>query len=293
MKIAIASGKGGTGKTFVSTNLFYASVYDGNQITLVDCDAEAPNTTLFLKGVCESIEHVYSYFPSIDVDACAFCGKCVEACHFNAIFYLSQKKRIHVLNELCHSCGACSYVCKHGAITEHAKSIGTIKRIAYRNTSPIAECRMEIGVASPVPIIKQAIRNVDNDAMVLLDSPPGVSCPFIATVETADYVILVTEPTPFGLNDLRLSIQTLQQMGIAFGVIINRDGIGNQKMENWLNEENIPILMKIPYDSLIAETYAEGKIVSEINSMYLSKFRELMKILEENSTEQRVALCKK
>ncbi|MBP6231217.1 MAG: ATP-binding protein [Paludibacteraceae bacterium] len=293
MKIAIASGKGGTGKTFVSTNLFHVAYASGYPVTLIDCDAEAPNSSQFIHAETISTSYVYQLIPTIDTDVCTFCGECYDACHFNAIFYLPNRKEIRVMEELCHSCGACSYVCKHGAVKEESKIVGNVKHLLYKNLAPFIECTMNIGIASPVPTIKQAIAECQSTDLVLLDSPPGISCPFIATVETADFVVLVAEPTPFGLNDLRLSIETLQQMTIPFGVVINRDGMGNQEMENWLHEQSIPILLKIPFDIEIAHLYAEGKLVCETSELYRAKFVEMIESIYAYSQQEKPTLCKK
>ncbi|MBN2787211.1 MAG: ATP-binding protein [Paludibacteraceae bacterium] len=276
MKIAIASGKGGTGKTFVSTNLFWVAQYAGKNCVLVDCDAEAPNVGEFLKGEKQSQEDVTQLIPVINQDACVFCGKCYEYCNYNAIFYLPERKMIQLTEELCHSCGACVVACKHGAITEKVKKTGTITKFQYAPNATILETRTEIGTASSVPIIKKGIKAIEPNQLALLDAPPGISCPFIATVESVDFVLLVTEPTPFGLNDLKLSVETLQKMQIPHAVVINRSGLGNQESYNWLKEQGIEILLEIPFDKEIAKIYSEGKMLSEVNETYRNQFLLLL-----------------
>lgn len=279
MKIAIASGKGGTGKTFVSTNLFYVAGQSQKDVVLIDCDAEAPNVSEFFSGHLVSEQEVVQLIPVIDQNACAFCGKCFDYCHYNAIFYLPQKKMIQLTEELCHSCGACVFACNFDAISEKTKKIGTIKKNRYQE-SFFYECRTEVGTASSVPVIKQGINQVASHSLVLLDAPPGISCPFIATVETVDFVLLVTEPTPFGLHDLQLSIETLRKMNKPFGVVINKAGLGDDVMYDWLKKENISVLLEIPFDKQIAKTYSEGKILLEHSQLHYNQFFSLMQYLE-------------
>ncbi len=280
MNIVIASGKGGTGKTFVSTNLFWVAQQENRIVNLVDCDAEAPNVAEFLLGEVSEQEEVMQLLPVIDVDACVFCGKCYEYCNYGAIFYLPKQNVIQLTEELCHSCGACVVACKHNAITEKKKKTGVITRSKYTDKTEIYECRTEIGTASSVPIIKKGIASVNLERLNLLDAPPGISCPFIATVEDADYVLLVTEPTPFGLNDLKLSVETLQKMDKTFGVVINRSGLGSKEMYDWLEKENIAILLEIPFDKEIARIYSEGKILSEYKKDYRQEFSALLSKVE-------------
>jgi MinD superfamily P-loop ATPase len=243
---------------------------------LVDCDAEAPNVGEFLKGKQQAQEEVTQLIPVINQDACVFCGKCYEYCNYNAIFYLPERKMIQLTEELCHSCGACVVACKHGAITEKIKKTGTITKFQYAPNATIFETRTEIGIASSVPVIKEGIKSVDLNQLAFLDAPPGISCPFIATVESADFVLLVTEPTPFGLNDLKLSVETLQKMKIPHAVVINRSGLGNRESYNWLKEQGIEIFLEIPFDKEIAKIYSEGKMLSEVNETYRNQFLFLL-----------------
>jgi len=204
IKIAVASGKGGTGKTFVATNIFYALMRKNFRAMLVDCDAEAPNSIAFFQTKLIKVSEVTQLVPVINIDSCIYCGKCREYCNYNAIFILPPMKIIQVIEDLCHGCGACSVACKYDAITEKPVSLGKVNLYSNNGEPLFIEARMNIGVMSPVPIIKEAIKNINNQAeIIILDSPPGTSCPFIQTVEPADYIILVTEPTPFGLSDLK------------------------------------------------------------------------------------------
>ena len=280
MKIAIASGKGGTGKTFVSTNLFYAAQKSGIPVTLVDCDAEEPNVSEFVSGNVSSCHEVFQHIPVIDSGKCTFCGKCHEYCNYNAIVFLPGKKYIKVLEDLCHDCGACMVACDFGAITEREKLLGTVSTMSAEPQTEIIEACSEVGVYSPVPVIKKAIAEAGEESLILLDSPPGISCPFIATVDSADFVVLVTEPTPFGLNDLKLSAETLQEMNKPFGVLINRAGLGDSEVYIWLKENNIPLLGEVPFDREIARIYSVGKILAEEKAEYAKLFNELLQKIE-------------
>jgi len=278
IKIAIASGKGGTGKTFVATNIFNTLVKYQIDAVLVDCDAEAPNSVAFFKTNQTRAIEVTQLVPVIDINACTFCGKCHEYCNYNAIFILPPMKIINVIEDLCHGCGACSVACKYDAITEKPVSLGMVNLFSNNGKPALIEARMNIGVMSPVPIIKAAIKQINDQAEIaILDSPPGTSCPFIQTVSASDYVILVTEPTPFGLSDLKQSIDTLRKIGKPYGVIINRAGIGNSAVYDWLKENNIPLLMEIPFDKEIARIYSEGRVLTEENINYMTQFWDLIK----------------
>jgi MinD superfamily P-loop ATPase len=276
MKIAVASGKGGTGKTLVSTNLFFSLQLAGMKVSLVDCDAEEPNVGVFIKGEIHSSSIVRQKIPVIDTDKCVFCGKCFEYCNYHAIVFLPPAKFIQVVEDLCHDCGACLYACEFNAITEKDKNLGTIKKMNVFNHSKVTEGKAEVGVYSPVPVIKQAIDSLLNEPLTILDSPPGISCPFIVTVDRADFVILVTEPTPFGLNDLKLSVAALETLHKPFGVIVNKAGLGSHEVYDWLKEKNIPLLMEIPFDREIARTYSEGNLLVEENWAYHFQFAELI-----------------
>lgn len=276
MKIAIASGKGGTGKTLVSTNLFYSAQQAGEAVSLVDCDAEEPNVAEFIHGEVSCSTNVRQHIPVIDVKKCIFCGKCQLYCNYHAIVFLPSAGFIQVLEELCHDCGACQVACESGAITEKEKVLGTVKIMQLKSNVRIIEGCAEIGVYSPVPVIKSALRALNGEAIAILDSPPGISCPFIATVEKADFVVLVTEPTPFGLNDLKLSAATLQHLKKAFGVIVNRAGLGNREVYSWLEKNNIPLLMEIPFDKEIARIYSEGRLLAEAKPAFQVQFIALL-----------------
>ena len=280
IKIAIASGKGGTGKTMVSTNLFWTAQNAGFPVTLVDCDAEEPNVAEFVSGELVNSFPVTQNIPVINTDCCVFCGKCFEYCNYNAIVYLPSNHFIQVVEDLCHDCGACVVACQFDAITEKEKPLGTVKSMALNSHAEIIEACADVGVYSPVPVIKRAIKEATNSRLAIFDSPPGISCPFIATVENADYVILVTEPTPFGLNDLKLSVENLRQLKKPFGVIVNRAGLGNREVYDWLKQNKIPLLLEIPFDREIARIYSEGRLLAEEKPVYQILFTELLKTMK-------------
>lgn len=272
IKIAIASGKGGTGKTLISTNLFYVLQQKNINITLVDCDAEEPNDLVFFNGEKEKSFKVNQKVPVIDESKCTFCGKCHEYCNYNAIFILPSAKIIKVIEDLCHGCGACSVACNFDAISEKDVSLGTVSCFSNTEKSTIIEAKMKVGVFSPVSVIKEAIKEAGNYGIIILDSPPGTSCPFIQTVAVADYVILVTEPTPFGLSDLKQSVETLKTMNKTCGVIINRSGLGDNAIYDYLKQEQIPLLMEISFDKDIASYYSKGELFIKYKSEWKHRF---------------------
>lgn len=282
MKIAVASGKGGTGKTLVSTNLFWTAQNAGLPVTLVDCDAEEPNVAEFIAGELLNSYTVTQNIPVINPELCVFCGKCFNYCNYNAIVYLPANQFIKVVDDLCHDCGACMVACKFGAITEKEKQLGTVKSMYINSHAEIIEACADVGVYSPVPVIKKAIKDASNSYLAIFDSPPGISCPFIATVENADFVILVTEPTPFGLNDLKLSVETLKQLKRPFGVIVNRAGLGNREVYDWLKQNRIPLLLEIPFDREIARIYSEGRLLAEEKPAYQLQFKQVLKAIEKS-----------
>lgn len=277
IKIAIASGKGGTGKTFISTNIFYTLQKKNFNTILVDCDAEAPNDVAFFDTELISSNEVMQMVPVINNENCTFCGKCHEYCNYNAIFLLPPMKIINVIEDLCHGCGACTVACQFEAISEKPVSLGQVTSYSTYDTNSIIEARINIGVMSPVSVIKAAINKIDTEAdIAILDSPPGTSCPFIQTVAQTDYVILVTEPTPFGFSDLKQSVETLRIINKPFGVIINRADIGNNSVREYLRKENISLLMEIPFKKEIAGLYSRGKIVAATDMSFRKQLQEIV-----------------
>ncbi len=280
--IAVASGKGGTGKTLFSTNLLSILQQQGKNICLVDCDAEEPNALGFLNGNLLSSTEVFQKVPVINEDRCTYCGKCHEYCSYNALFVVPPMRIIRVLEDLCHGCGACMLACDFDAIREKKVPLGTVRTYELEEQCALIESRMNVGVYSPVSIIKEAIRKAGAWDIVLLDSPPGTSCPFIQTVAQADFVILITEPTPFGLSDLKQSVDTLKSMYKPYSVVINRAGMGDDAIYQYLTEENIPLLLEIPFDKEIARYYSNGILFTQHLTSWAQRFSEAVQPIFEN-----------
>lgn len=260
MKIAIASGKGGTGKTTLSTNLA-SFLAENDNVVLVDLDVEEPNSRLFLKGELISAEEKFKMIPEWNKDLCILCGECQKVCNFHAVIQLGTM--ILVFPELCHSCYACSELCPTRSLPMKKKKVGDLSYYKIYNLNFI-ESRLIIGEEQVVPLIKQTIEYVDlnfKDYIKIFDSPPGTSCPVIEAVKDADFVILITEPTPFGLNDLKLAVETVRELNKKFAVVINRYGTGNNNVELYCKKEDIPIIAKIPDKREIAELYSRGKLL--------------------------------
>jgi MinD superfamily P-loop ATPase len=268
MIISIASGKGGTGKTSVAVNLAVSIV----NVQLVDCDVEEPNAHLLLNPKISHKEPVYTLIPNLNEELCDHCGKCACFCQFNAIFASSEK--VLIFPELCHGCGGCILVCPKKALTEGKHKIGTLKR-GYAGDSELVYGELEVGEPMAVPLIREVKNSIDKSRNVILDAPPGTSCPMIETVKGSDFCILVTEPTPFGLHDLKIAIQVLKDMKIPSGVVVNKAGIGDEKVYEYCREENMPILLEIPYQRRIAELYSEGIPFSLEMPGWRGKFQKL------------------
>ncbi len=270
MIIAVLSGKGGTGKTTVALNLARSF---GTPVQLLDCDVEEPNAHLFLPGEVRCTESVSVPVPKVDEAKCDACGKCSEICQFNAI--ISLKTKPLVFSELCHSCGGCALVCPQKAISEVPKFIGLIETIKYQSIFLI-QGRLNVGVAMSPPLIKEVKLRLLPNMPVILDAPPGTSCPVITTVKDADVAVLVTEPTPFGLHDLELAVEMVKEIGPPFGVVVNRVGIGDDRVHEYCEKNRIPILAEIPDDRQIAEAYSRGEIIVDVLPRYRKVFENLL-----------------
>lgn len=257
MQIAVASGKGGTGKTTVSTSLAQCAK---GAVQFLDCDVEEPNGHIFLKPVLTESSRHTATIPRILTDQCTYCGKCRNICRFNAITMFGQT--IMSFSELCHSCLGCFLVCEENAIVRDAREIGVLER-GLSGDIDFVHGRIRIGEAMAVPLIKEVKKKALKNSLVIIDAPPGTSCPFVESVSDADFVLLVTEPTPFGLHDLKLAIQVLRNFSKPCGVLINRSDLGDDRVERWCQVENIPVMLKIPFDRAIAEGYARGNTLLE------------------------------
>lgn len=260
MKVTIASGKGGTGKTTLATSLAVVGGEMGLRVAYVDCDVEAPNGHLFLKPTIEQRKPVYLLVPKIIEDACDQCGLCAQACLFSALVWVGLRPL--VFPELCHGCGACLIACPRHAIIERPREIGVVE-IGMSDRVSFVHGKMKIGEAKSPPVIR-AVRAATRDVdWQIIDAPPGTSCPVVTAARDSDYVILVTEPTPFGLHDLKLAVAVMRKLALPFGVVINRADIGDDRVEAYCAKEEIPLLLRIPDDRRIAEAYARGEMMIE------------------------------
>lgn len=280
MVIAVASGKGGTGKTTVATSLALALAESGRQVACLDCDVEAPNAHLFLRPALNSKKQVDLLIPEVDADVCTGCGDCAEACQFHAIVTLGGKTL--VFPELCHGCGSCTLVCPEKAITEIPKPLGYLESGRANGGIFFAHGKLNIGEPMAVPVISQLKdwQEFPQSPISIIDAPPGASCPVVESLRGADFVLLITEPTPFGLHDLRLAVQLTRELGIPAGVIVNRDGIGDDGVDVYCRESDVPILMRIPFDREFGAHLAQGKSLVEIAPEYMQRFTDLYSHIE-------------
>ena len=275
MIISIASGKGGTGKTTVATNLALSVKSD---VQLLDCDVEEPNAHLFIRPVIEEAITVTTPVPEVDEEKCTLCGKCSEICQFKAIVVIGQT--VLAFHELCHSCGGCVEVCPEGAISETGRELGVIER-GRKNGLEFVYGRLRVGEAMSPPMIRKVRSFTRPNKLTIIDAPPGTSCPVIASMKGADFILLVTEPTPFGLHDLKLAVGAVKILNIPCGLVINRSDMGDDKVKEYANGEGLPILMEIPFDRKIAEAYSRGKPLVNIMPEWKEKFLNLSHRIEE------------
>jgi MinD superfamily P-loop ATPase len=277
MIITIASGKGGTGKTTVATSLALSLVrYQPEQPCLfLDCDVEAPNAHLFLRPFIDQRQEVSLLIPSIDEVKCTHCGRCAEVCQYHAIAVLGKKTL--VFPQLCHGCGSCTALCPEAAISEVPERMGVIERGTAVEGISFARGVLDLGEPMAVPIIHQLLAwaQPSPGRVVLRDAPPGTSCPVVAAARGGDFLLLVTEPTPFGLHDLRLATQIARELHIPTGVVINRDNGAFPDLESFCAAEDLPVLMRIPFERSIAEGIAQGRTLVEIQPEYIGYFQQV------------------
>jgi MinD superfamily P-loop ATPase len=284
MIISIASGKGGTGKTLIATSLAL-SLKNTHKVRLLDCDVEEPNDHLFMNPVITQRETATIPVPEIDKAKCNYCGKCAEVCAYKAIAVWGQ----HVMTfpELCHGCGACSYICSEKAIREQPREIGVIEAGDSEGISFVYG-KLNVGEAMSPPVIRKVKNHISKEQINIIDSPPGTSCPVITAVRNSDYCLLVTEPTPFGLNDLTLAVETVKELKIPCGVVINRSVDGERKVEPYCQEEDIPVLLKIPLDMEIARLYSRGvtlvKGLPQWEKSFVCLYEKIQEIVNERSS---------
>ena len=277
MILSVASGKGGTGKTTIATSLALSK----NEGQFLDCDVEEPNAHIFLKPSIRETIPVGIPVPDVDEDKCTFCGKCAHVCEFNAIVVV--KKKVLFFPELCHGCGGCSYICPEDAIKEVDREIGVIEK-GRSGTMEFIHGILHVGEPMAPPLIRQVKRHINNKPHAIIDASPGTSCPVVEAVNGSDFCLLVTEPTPFGLHDLKLAVEMLRKLDIPCGVVINCADIGDREVEKYSENENIPILMTIPWDRRIAEAYSNGIPLVEALPEFKKKFSQLYEAIERLAT---------
>lgn len=284
MQIAVASGKGGTGKTTVAVSLFhFLGNCQNKKVHLVDCDVEEPNDALFLTPLhLLEQKKIHQYIPEIDTSVCTFCKKCVDWCEFNAITIIETRKFAEVDASLCHSCGACLIACPENAFTEKPHPLGTITRYDAGNGKAFTEGRLEVGSAMQTMLIKKLKSELyQNGVIQILDAPPGTSCPVVETISDVDYVILVTEPTPFGLHDMKIMVELLTEIQKPFGVVVNKAGLGSQEVYTFIRENNMELLGKIPFSKEFAGKYSSGALINEFPEEWTDIYHQMVHKLSE------------
>jgi len=283
MIISIASGKGGTGKTTVATNLaLFLSGEKSQNIQFLDCDVEEPNAHIFLKPQIEKSQPVSLLIPSVDRKKCTFCGECAKVCAYNAIVVL--KKEVLTFPELCHGCGGCSLLCPEKAISENERKIGELEE-GKTGSIRFVHGRLNIGEPMATPVIRAVKKTIRRDDITIIDVPPGTSCPVIEAINHSDFCLLVTEPTPFGLHDLKLAVELLKKLEIKHGVLINRAGIGDDKVKDYCEKEGVPIMAQIPYDREVSVLYSRGIPMWTSGEHYRKIFRKLWESIESKVCE--------
>lgn len=289
MRIAIASGKGGTGKTTVAVNMAAVAARHREDVTYIDCDVEEPNGHIFFKPTVEKIETVMVPVPRVDDSKCTYCGECGSICQYKAIVSILNK--VLTFPELCHGCGGCTLVCQDGAITEIPRAVGKVEigSVHFSDETGLMNGKhlgmvqgvLDVKEAMPGPVIRRVKAYIPDSGLRIIDAPPGTSCPVVESVRGSDYVLLVTEPTPFGLHDLTIAVETVREMGLPMGVVINRADIGDDRVTRYCKSERITVLAEIPDDRRVAEVYSRGGIIVDAISWFAECMQGLLQRLSE------------
>lgn len=274
MLISVASGKGGTGKTTVATNLAYSL---GERAVILDCDVDEPNAHLFLHPTILKTDQAWALVPEVDQGTCTLCRKCVDICRFRALVVAG--KSLLVFPELCHGCGGCFEVCPENALRDGKRELGVVEQGQCGDLMFVNGC-LRVGEAMSPPLIRKVRSHARPDKINIIDAPPGTSCPVIAAMKGVDFVLMVTEPTPFGLHDLTLAVEAVKLLKLPHGLVINRSDMGDDRVREYAQKEEIPILMEIPYDRAIAESYSKGKLIAEMWPEWTEIFQELFQNIQ-------------
>jgi MinD superfamily P-loop ATPase len=278
MIVSIASGKGGTGKTTVATSLaLFLSGMKPQAVQFLDCDVEEPNAHIFLKPEIRERRSVNLPVPQIDFEKCTFCGECAKVCAYNAIVVL--RNEVLTFTELCHGCGGCTLLCPENAISESQREIGVLEE-GSAGSMRFIQGRLNVGEPMATPLIRAVKKAANQDGITIIDVPPGTSCPVIESIQGSDFCLLVTEPTPFGLHDLKLAIELVKELRIKHGVVINRAGIGDDKLRDYCSRQKVPILAEIPFDREVAVRYSRGVPMWEAGERYREIFERLWESVE-------------
>jgi MinD superfamily P-loop ATPase len=274
MIVSIASGKGGTGKTTVATALAEAL---GSRAQLLDCDVEEPNCHILVKPTITETKQIKLPVPTVDMAKCSLCGKCGEVCQFSAILVIGEQ--VLTFPEMCHGCGGCYLLCPEGAIREEYRTLGIVETGQYGPVEFVHGV-IRVGEAMAPPLIRAVKEKINPEKIAILDAPPGASCPVITTVRGSDFILLVTEPTPFGLHDLRIAVEAISPLMTKLGVVLNRSDIGDGKVQEFCKSQGIPVLMEIPYDRDVAEGYAKGMLLTESVPQYRESLLEMFERIQ-------------
>lgn len=276
-RIAIASGKGGTGKTTVAANLAYLLARLGRQVLYVDCDVEAPNGHIFLQPQIQQRLAATTPVPSIDAERCDHCGQCGAFCRYHALLCLPDQ--VVTFPELCHGCGGCSRICPQQAISEVPCKIGTVE-LGGAGVIDFASGLLDIGEALSPPLIRELKHHLGTAELTIVDAPPGTSCPVIESIRDCDYIVLVTEPTPFGLHDLQLAVEMVRALDRPFGIVVNRAGLDDRPLLDYCQQEKLSILAQLPDDRRVAEAYSRGELACAVLADFKQLFSALLASLE-------------